>query len=289
MTEIGKYRRIIEQIDQLPALPAITTRLIQTVNSSDSSAEDAAALIEEDPALTGAVLKMANSAFYGRPRSVSSVASAVVVLGFNTIRSIVLGLSMAKGFPPTDKRACFDRNDFWTHSITSGLAGRIIAKKIIPFSNLEGETVFCGAIMHDIGKLIFEEYFNEDYYKTVSLAQSKSASLYNTEKDFLGITHAEIGAILSDKWALPRELESAIVFHHDPWNCKDSKDIAASVYLADILAISIGASPTKSSVIPKIDKRALDVLSIDFEELQECRSELSDTKDSVREFISAIR
>lgn len=289
MVDISKYRKIIEQIENLPALPEVTMRLIQTVNSSDSSAEDAAALIEGDPGLTGSILKMANSAFYGRPRSVSSVASAVVVLGFNTIRSIVLSLSMSKNFPLSGKKECFDRNSFWRHSIAVGLAGKIIAKRVMPFSDLEPETVFCGAILHDIGKLIFEEYINDAYYKTIHIAQKHSVSLYLAEKKLLGITHAHIGSILADKWALPQDLESAIVYHHEPWECQESIDAAAAVYLADILAIEVGMSTSNDIFLPSIDPKALEILSLDIEDLNECREELNDEKEKVEEYILAMK
>lgn len=287
MSNLSIYRKIVEEIDHLPPLPAITSKLIQTVNSSDSSAEDAAALIEGDPALTGAILKLANSAFYGRPRSVSSVASAVVVLGFNTIRSIVLGLSVAKAFSNTNKK-CFDRNRFWLHSITAGIAGRIIARRVMPYSDIEPETVFCGAIIHDIGKLIFEEFINSAYYKVVNLSIEKNVSLYRAENAILGITHAGIGTILADKWALPQDLESAIVYHHEPWNCKYSEDMAAAVYLSDILAFGAGASVTEDVFIPSVDKRVLEILSLDMEEVDECRLELYDEREKAEEFLMVL-
>ena len=93
-----RYRRIVENIDQLPSLPSVVTKLIEVINSPESSAEDAASLIERDPALTSKMLRLANSAFYGMPRAVSSVNSAVVILGFNAIRSLVLSASLVKMF-----------------------------------------------------------------------------------------------------------------------------------------------------------------------------------------------
>ena len=77
-----RYRRVIENIENLPALPAIVTKLLQVVNSPDTSADDASKLIQTDPALTSKVIRLANSAFYGMPRSVSSVSSAIVILGW---------------------------------------------------------------------------------------------------------------------------------------------------------------------------------------------------------------
>ena len=105
---IERYNRIIENIDHLPSLPAIVTRLIEVVNSPDSSADDAAKLIEKDPALTSKIIRLANSAFYGIPRSISSVSTAVVILGFSTIRSIALSVALMKVFPGTTKRALIE-------------------------------------------------------------------------------------------------------------------------------------------------------------------------------------
>ena len=111
-----RYRSIIGQIDNLPALPAIVTRLIEVVNSPDTSADDAAKLIQKDPALTTKMLRLANSAFYGIPRSISSVSSAVVILGFNTIRSLVLSASVMKMFSSL-QRPTIEKDSFWKHSV----------------------------------------------------------------------------------------------------------------------------------------------------------------------------
>ena len=146
----GRYQRIVENIRQLPALPAIVSKLISVVNSPDTSAEDAANLIEKDPALTTKVLRLANSAFYGMPRSISSVSSAVVILGFNTLKSLVLSASVVNLFPEKGGASAFDRVRFWKHSIVCGMAARDIAQSIMGVTFMDPQSAFCAGIMHDI-------------------------------------------------------------------------------------------------------------------------------------------
>ena len=150
----GRYRRVIENIDNLPSLPAIVTKLLQIVNSADSSADDAAVLIQKDPALTSKMIRLANSAFYGIPRSISSVNSAVVILGFNTIRSLVLSASVMKMFCGPKYQA-IDKERFWKHSVVCAMCARIIVRYFMNIRMMDPESAFCAGILHDIGKLIF--------------------------------------------------------------------------------------------------------------------------------------
>jgi HD-like signal output (HDOD) protein len=147
--ENDKYQRIVENLKQLPSLPAVATKLMQIVNSPESSADDAAALIERDPALTSTVIRMANSAFYGMPRSTSTVSSAVVILGFNTIRTIVLSTSIVKAFPQMVKSDLFQRQRFWRHSIVCALAAKILIRLQMYHLHLDPESAFCAGILHD--------------------------------------------------------------------------------------------------------------------------------------------
>lgn len=234
-----RYHRVIEQIDNLPALPSIVTRLIRVVNSPDTSAEDAASLIERDPALTTKMLRLANSAFYGIPRSISSVSSAVVILGFNTIRSLVLSASVMKMFSGNNKNT-LDKERFWKHSIVCALAAKIIVRHFINVRMMDPESAFCAGILHDIGKLIFNEFAGDDYKTACAYAMSNNIPLLEAERIVLGIDHAQIGRILADKWALPLDLEYSIVFHHSPGEADKLTDLVTTVHFADILTHQAG-------------------------------------------------
>lgn len=282
-----RYRRFIEQIDNLPALPAIVTRLIQVVNSPDTSAEDAAKLIEKDPALTTKMLRLANSAFYGIPRSISSVSSAVVILGFNTIRSLVLSASVMKMFPKGQKPA-INHDQFWKHSIVCALAAKIIVRKFINVRMMDPESAFCAGILHDIGKLIFNEFAAEDYRDVVAYAQENSIPILKAEREILGVNHADIGRILADKWALPLDLEYAMVYHHDPMRADSMIDLVTTVHVADILTHQVGLGLWENEPIAEEWGQARTMLRIDDAAYTSIMNSLNESVEKSNEFMSII-
>jgi putative nucleotidyltransferase with HDIG domain len=258
-----RYRRIVERIDRLPSLPTVVSRLIGVVNSPDSSADDAAELIEKDPALTSKILRLANSAFYGMPRTISSVSSAVVVLGFNTLRSVALSATVLKMFPAAPGRVSFDHGRFWRHSIVCATVARDLARRLFNFVLIDPESAFCAAVLHDIGRLIFDQYAPEECASSLSFARAQGVSLLDAETAIMGFTHARIGAILADKWALPIDLENALVFHHDPQDTPSGKELVATVHLADILSHRAGADLIPGEIAPKEWPDARSFLKLD--------------------------
>jgi putative nucleotidyltransferase with HDIG domain len=284
----GRYQRIIEDIRQLPALPLIVNRLIKVVNSPDSSAEDAADLIEKDPALTTKVLRLANSAFYGMPRSISSVSSAVVILGFNTLRSLVLGASVISMFPSNGAKIAFDRLRFWKHSIVSAMVARTIAQNIMGVTMMDPQSAFCAGIMHDIGKLIFELFTPKEYAAVCRQSQEQKIPIVEAEASVMGITHAQIGTILADKWALPLELEAAIVHHHEPQAEKSIRELVTTIHLADGIAHRLDCGLWDEEALPAEWTGARAMLSIDDQEYQRITASLKNEIDKYKEFFSII-
>lgn len=237
-----RYRHIVENIRELPSLPSIVSRLIQVVNSPDTSADDAAELIEKDPALTSKMLRLANSAFYGMPRSISSISSAVVILGFNTIRSVALSATIMKMFSKNSPMGFFNYKRFWQHSIVCAMTAKDIAQHCLNLMMIDPESAFCAGVLHDIGKLIFVQFATEDYIKTCEVARKNKMSLIEAEEMVLGITHARIGTILADKWALPTELEYSLIYHHNPQDTDEVRELVTTVHVADILSHAANAS-----------------------------------------------
>jgi HD-like signal output (HDOD) protein len=283
-----RYRRFIEQIDNLPSLPSIVSRLIQVVNSPDTSADDAAKLIQKDPALTTKMLRLANSAFYGIPRSISSVSSAVVILGFNTIRSLVLSASVMKMFSGSKKPA-FDKDRFWKHSIVCALAAKTIVRQFINIRMMDPESAFCAGILHDIGKLIFSEFAGEDYQEVCKFAQTNNVSLLDAERQIFGIGHSDIGRILADKWALPLDLEYALVYHHEPKNSDNLLDLVTTVHVADILTHQVGLGLWDGEVTPPEWDQAARVLRLESADRERILTLLADSIEKSGEFIDIIK
>jgi putative nucleotidyltransferase with HDIG domain len=179
---------------------------------------------------------LANSAFYGIPRSISSVQSAVVILGFNTLKSMVLSASVMDLFPVNSSGGSFDRIRFWKHSIVCALIAKYIAQAALNSLYIDPQSAFCSGIMHDIGKLIFELFTPQEYAEVCGNCRTSATPLAEMETRVIGLNHADIGRILADKWALPLDLEYSIVHHHAPAQANKIVELVSLVHLADFLA-----------------------------------------------------
>ncbi|MFP4418406.1 MAG: HDOD domain-containing protein [Chitinivibrionales bacterium] len=262
-----RFRRVVEQIDKLPSLPSIATRLIDVVNSPVSSAEDAAELIQNDPGLTTKILRLANSAFYGMPRSVSSVSSAVVILGFNTLRSVALSAAIMNMFDPSD--GAFDYKRFWRHSAVCAMNAKSIAKKNMGLLLVDPEGAFCMGILHDIGKLIFARFFPAEYAVAQQYALTHKVTTLQAEIKTLGVSHTQIGATLADKWALPIDVEKVLVHHHDPKETQTASELVNLVHVADNLCHQIGLDVFGGETAHDVDDTSLKILGIRQEDYPE--------------------
>lgn len=288
MSEISSYHKIVESIERLPSFPVIISKLLEVVNSSDTSADDAARLIEKDPALTSAILRIANSAFYGIPRSISSVTSAVVILGFNTIRTIVLSHSIMKSFTSKKLNSEFDRTRFWQHSIVCALAAKLLVKRLMFSIMMDPESAFCAGILHDIGKLIFDEFESEKFAQTCNYAKSNNIQLQKAEKKIIGISHSEIGSILADKWALPTDLEYAIIYHHCPQSLEKINELVTTIHLADQLTHHLGVNLWDNEAIEPEWNGARVLLDITDDTYNRCLYELEDSVEQSETFLKMI-
>jgi putative nucleotidyltransferase with HDIG domain len=281
----GKYQRIVENMRMLPPLPLIASRLMNVVNSPYSSADDVAELVEKDPALTAAVIRTANSAFYGIPRTVSSVSGAVVILGFNTIRSIVLSASVIRALPHKQVSREFDHHKFWRHSILTAIAAKMIARACGPALPLDPESAFCAGMLHDIGKIVLEQYAGDEFIRACRSAFSDKIALNKAESDVLGITHAQVGTILADKWALPLDLEQALVRHHDPLHAQDS---ALIVHCADRLVHEAGGDLWSGEIVDPLRDGTIRSLGLSEQWYDDTREELRGYGDKSTEFLTLV-
>ncbi|MBN1131291.1 MAG: HDOD domain-containing protein [Chitinispirillaceae bacterium] len=283
-----RYRRVIENIDSLPSLPAIVTKLLEVVNSPETSADDATRLIEKDPALTSKFIRLANSAFYGMPRAVSSVSSAVVILGFNVIRSVVLSASVMKMFSDRQQQS-IDKDLFWKHSIATALAAKEVVRHLMGFKLFDPESMFCAGILHDIGKLIFDEFVHQDYKATCESAKNAGISLIEAESRTLGINHAEIGRILADKWALPLDLENVIVHHHEPEQAGELTEPVTIVHIANVIAHEIGADMWEREARSAFWRPGLELLRIDETAFERIKESSANVMSNSVDFLTIIR
>lgn len=254
-----RLRRITQSIIGLPTLPAVITQLISLIDNPKTSARSVAQLISTDQALTAKILKLANSAFYGFPREIATVDLAVVVLGFETVKSLGLSVSVLERFSGEGQHSDFDRQQFWEHSIACGVAAKILAARL-PY-RVPGEA-FAAGILHDIGKLILSQYFPQEFREVLELAGEEDIYIGEAEERVLGVTHSDVGSWLAERWNLPKRLEDAISHHHTPGRLKRGAELPSLIHLADFLCRREKIGEGGGNRLPKLDPAALRAFGI---------------------------
>jgi len=252
MAHISLENRLAKIID-LPTLSVVANNIILITQSPKSSALEVGRSISQDQALVSRILRIANSTFYGFPGKITTIPHAVVILGFTNIRNLVLTASISKMFSSEGGDGYFDREGFWKHSLACGVTSKLIAKRL-GIKNLE--EVFIWGLLHDVGKLVLDTYFSEEFTQVVCLVKEKEILLRDAEQELLGFDHAAVGAIVADRWNLPPALTKAIRFHHNPTQANESMRMVAIVHLADALCRAIGIGNGGDSKIPNINEES---------------------------------
>jgi len=224
---------IDNQINSLPALPTIVTQVIAVTSNPESSANDLMQVILPDQTMCSTILKVANSAFFGVPRSVGTIERAVVLLGHTEIKNIVIGKAIFSSFPKLNQENRNTVNLFWEHAFTCGLAAKIIGSHL----HLRAGELFIAGLIHDIGKLAMLMAFPTEYPILQELSNPCNLDNASEEQSKFAISHDKVGLQLAERWLLPEQLCMAIGFHHSPQNSPSFKQYPLIVQAADILSL----------------------------------------------------
>jgi len=229
-----------KKLADLPPLPAVVTRIMQTVNDPRSAADELNRLISLDQGLSSKMLRIVNSAYYGFPRRISTITHAVVILGFNTVRNLVLGVSAFGMLSHKTSRLGLDRVRFWQHCVGSAVAARLLAKRC-RLSNREAlEEAFIAGLLHDIGELFLDCYFPAQYALTMSHAGQEGMPMLEAERALLGVDHGTVGRRIAGLWNFPPLLASTMGEWPAPEPATEHFEFAAVIHAADWLAWQAG-------------------------------------------------
>jgi putative nucleotidyltransferase with HDIG domain len=252
--------QLVQYVQELPALPDVAVEVLKLTDDPEASARDVAGVISRDMSMTARVLKIANSAYYGMPRSVSTANEAVLILGMQSVRSLALAAgaydTLRGATPGYNLRA----GELWKHSISVAVGAQIIAKET---KATRPEQAFVAGLLHDVGKVILSEQIQPQFQAILALVELDGAPFHEAERSILGFDHAEVGARVAERWNLPNPLCDAIGAHHNLDAAVEAPELAAVTHLANWAAHANPDLLTQPEFMPTISPKALEIVGVD--------------------------
>ncbi len=239
------YREMaVRGLDQLPPFSPVLNHLMSSLADEDVSFAQLATVIERDSVLSGNVLRLVNSALYGRRGTISSVRAAVSILGISRLRNYLLGLSVSRLFARLKPPPSFDMARFNNHSAAVAILADQMVQKV---NSSYPEGAFAAGLLHDLGRLMVAITLPNEYHQISLLHMESGKRLEECELDVLETTHSELSAAALHRWGLPTPIQKAVLYHHnselDPASGQGSLiALSAVVQAADEIADAVGHS-----------------------------------------------
>ena len=205
---------LISQLESLPCLPSSYQDLMEELESEDASVKKIGEIISRDVGMSVKILQLANSAYFGIRQHVSSVSQATILLGLDTIKTLVLSAKIFSRFDQIDLDG-FSLRALWDHSMVVGdWAKRIAVTENVPQEIVD--TARMAGMLHDIGKLVFASKIPGEYEQVLCLSAKEEVPSFEAEREVIGATHAEVGAYLLGLWGFNDSIVEALALHHNP-------------------------------------------------------------------------
>lgn len=221
---------VLKAIHRLPSLPTVVMELMATLEQEEVDVDTLARKIAQDQVLTAKTLRLANSSFYGRVQSVNTIAEAIAVLGFRTVRSVVTTAGLMQSIQPSGAGGP-DLQPFWRHAI----AVAVCARELAPHLRLNPDQAYTAGLLHDIGQLVLVSQFWPAYVKVLDYRTLHECGAVEAERSVLGMDHAAVGQLLTHHWKFPAHLQYAVGMHHAT-DVPDAEALTLVVMAADAIS-----------------------------------------------------
>jgi putative nucleotidyltransferase with HDIG domain len=227
-------KKLEDVIDLLPPIPAVMMELIQALGDKNIELRALANIISKDPLMSMNVLKVSNSAFYRLPNKVATVEHAVKLLGIKEITGICIACGAYQSLKPPQNVETFDLNDFWRHSVATGVVSRRLSQEL---EILDHNVLYFLGLLHDVGKVILDRVAHDIYKIVIQASREENITIHEAEKRLIGESHDIVGGWLMEKWRLPLTFVHVANYHHNINEApEDNKAASAIISFADRLA-----------------------------------------------------
>ncbi|OGQ99780.1 MAG: HD family phosphohydrolase [Deltaproteobacteria bacterium RIFOXYD12_FULL_50_9] len=268
------FRKALREIKNLPTLPGVIIKLSKMADDPETTAEQMGKVISMDHILAAKLLKLVNSAFYGFPQKISSLSSAIILLGVNVIKSLIISASI---FDIMEKQDV----ELWEHSLGCAVICSVLAKRL---GVQDPDEVSTAGLIHDIGKVAIQMELPRENELINQLVLERQISRRDAELEVLGLEHAEVGGWLAKSWNLPKKLVEPVASHHDPRMASDEQLASAIVHFSDIMIRGLGYGHGDDVWVPSLSKRAWRLLDLSPEDMDQILPEIEEKLWEVKGF-----
>lgn len=280
---MSRLEEIIALIQHIPPFPKVALRVMELLKDPDVEAGQLAAVIQYDPSITANVLKICNAAYFGLPRKVSSLDDAMVVLGNEALKEIIIASSSAKFYQGNiGSGYALEQGDLWKHSVAVGIMAKLLTRHI---KGVDAGSAFTAGLLHDIGKRFLSSFVADDFNVIVKKVDDEHCSFVAAEKELLGINHADLGAIILQKWEFPAEQIEAVKCHHDS-DALEKDALTALVALSNSLVITMGIGVGADGLASRLHVKGLERFAIGAEDIQLCMADLVMEMELAQEMVN---
>lgn len=286
----NRLKVIQKYISKMPSLPTTVTKVMEVCNRPMTSPNDLNRVISLDPVLTGHVLKLINSAYYYLNNQVTSLTRAIIMLGLNTVKNLVLSKSIVDIIGKRSSFQALSMDDFWTHSICVGVTARSVAGlKGVPLSGLE--EYFVAGLLHDLGKIPLNNRFPKEYAMVLDTVKQNDTFLHDEEYSMFEINHCIVGRMIAEKWKLNETINDSLCYHHQPGEADEpNRSLVEIVALADSYAKMIFSDDFDESFEPTpFFQNQLAKVAIDWSTLSKLRQTILSEIDKAKMFLQPTK
>jgi putative nucleotidyltransferase with HDIG domain len=257
----NSLRELVGRIRTFPTIPSLYMEVVNALRNPNATTADIGAIIARDMAMTTKLVQVLNSAYFGLARTVTDPTEAVGILGFETIKSLILTVKLLSQYDKV-KPVYFSIDNIWRHSTSVARTAKVMALLETGDPDCSG-TAYMAGLMHDLGKVILAANFDNQYHGAHAVARKRQMPLWEVEKDIFGATHGEIGAYMLALWGMPAKVVQVAALHHHPLRSGDKTFTAlTAVHVANVL--EYGGNPDADGLpAPVVDLDYLQQLGLE--------------------------
>jgi len=267
MADRAAIRAKVEAITTVLTIPAVVSRITAMISTGTVSAAEIAEEIGKDQVLAARVLRLVNSAFYGFRQPITTISHAMVLLGLDVVKTLVMTASVLDIVDAMNQHMA----GLWEHSLGTARAANALAERL---AMDDPEECALGGLLHDMGKVVIAQTFPAEHARIRQTVAERGCLQIDAEMAVLGVTHADVGMWLLKKWSLPAKIVYPIAYHSNFHPRRDFADRTAIVHLADIICRAKGIGYPGDDRIPRLSPEAWGLLQLSMGDVEEVCAQL---------------